>query len=165
MTTKRGRVGIRGRLLANAAAVGLNALAAAAFVLLAVTSARTAGYVVAGIALAGVAVLGIAPSRAMSVVAAGRPAVVGDRLVAMLVPQVLLAAGLLVALHAAVPESTAAVVVTGILLLLVIANQAILADTIHRPTITVTNLPGYQAQRALIVPAGAVFGAAPALVL
>jgi len=158
-------VGIRGRLLANAAAVGLNALAAAAFVLLAATSARTAGYVLAGIALAGVALLGISPSRTMSVVASGRPAVVGDRLVAMLVPQVLLAAGLLVALHAAVPESTAAVVVTGLLLLLVIANQAILADTIHRPTITVTNLPGYQAGRALIVPAGVVFGLAPALVL
>ena len=54
---------------------------------------------------------------------------------------------------------------TGALIVLVIANQPIFADTVDRPTADAARLPGFRPERRLLVPPAAVYVATPALLL
>jgi CDP-Glycerol:Poly(glycerophosphate) glycerophosphotransferase len=165
-------VSIKGRLLASAGLAGLNVLAVAAFVVLALTTARTIGYVLAGVSVLGVVLVRAASALMLSAGVAPTGLGTGsggadqahDGVAATLAPQLLLAAGLLVAYHSAVPGSTVVVAVTGALVGVVIANQPLLAETINRPTVRATNLPGYRPARSLLLPPPAVYAVGPLLV-
>jgi hypothetical protein len=139
-------VGIRDRLVATGARAGVNALAAVAFVLCALTSARAAGYVIAGFTLVA---MGWQSRRTLR---------------APVAPQLLLAAGLLAAYRAAVDGSTVVLALAGALIAVVIANQPILADAIERPTVSAANLPGYRPARPLPVPPKVIYAAGPVLI-
>jgi hypothetical protein len=139
-------VGVKDRLVANAARAALNTLAAAAFVILALTPHRTVGYVLAAIALVG----------------AAWPTLRGSR--APVAPQLLIGAGLLGA-RDAVDASTVGVALTGALVAVVIANQPIFADTVNRPTADAAHLPGFRPERRLLVPPTTVYAATPILLL
>ncbi len=138
---------VRERLVANAARAALNLVAAVAFVVLALTAHDVIGYVLAGVALAGIAWQTRRGSRAT------------------VAPQLLVGAGLLGAYSAAVDSSTIGVAVTGALIVLVIANQPIFADTLDRPTADAARLPGFRPERRFLVPPAAIYIATPALLL
>jgi CDP-Glycerol:Poly(glycerophosphate) glycerophosphotransferase len=140
-------VGLKDRLVANAARAALNVVAAVAFVVLVLTAQDVLGYVLAGVALAGIAWQTRRGSRAT------------------VAPQLLVGAGLLGAYRAVVDASTAGVAVTGALILLVIANQPIFADTLDRPTADAAHLPGFRPERRFLVPPAAIYVASPALLL
>ncbi|HZD98922.1 MAG TPA: CDP-glycerol glycerophosphotransferase family protein [Micromonosporaceae bacterium] len=140
-------MGVKERLVANAARAALNLVAAVAFVVLALTAHDVIGYVLAGVALAGIAWQTRRGSRAT------------------VAPQLLVGAGLLGAYSAAVDASTVGVAVTGALIVLVIANQPIFADTLDRPTADAARLPGFRPERRFLVPPAAIYIATPALLL
>jgi CDP-Glycerol:Poly(glycerophosphate) glycerophosphotransferase len=140
-------VGVKDRLVVNAARAALNLVAAIAFVMLALTADDVAGYVLAGVTLAGIAWQTRRGSRAT------------------VAPQLLVGAGLLAAYRTAVDTSEVGVAVTGALIVLVIANQPIFADTVNRPTADAAGLPGFRPERRFLLPPAAVYVATPALLL
>jgi hypothetical protein len=132
-------VGIRDKLLSNAISIAVNTIAIIAFVLLILTSWRTSGLVTAAIAL-------VATGRRSGTAAPGLLAV---------------SCGLLAAYVRDTGHTDAALIVTGLLTGLVIANQPILDTIIDRPTVRAANLDGYRprsgpldtpARRHLIAP-------------
>jgi CDP-Glycerol:Poly(glycerophosphate) glycerophosphotransferase len=138
-------VGVKDRLLANAARAALNLVAAVAFVLLALTAHDVIGYVLAAVTLVGIAWQTRHGSRAT------------------IAPQLLVAAGLLAAYRSTVDVSAAGLALTGALVVLVIANQPIFADTLDRPTADAAGLPGFRPERRLVAPPSAVYVATPVL--
>ena len=140
-------VGVKDRLVANAARAALNLIAAVAFVILALTAHHVTGYVLAGVTLAGIAWQTRHGSRAT------------------IAPQLLIAAGLLAAYRSTVDVSTAGLALTGALVVLVIANQPIFADTVDRPTADASRLPGFRPKRRLLAPPAAIYVATPVLLL
>ena len=138
-------MGVKDRLVANAARAALNLLAAVAFVILALTAHNVIGYVLAGVTLVGIAWQTRHGSRAT------------------IAPQLLIAAGLLTVYRSTVDVSTAGLALTGALVVLVIANQPIFADTVDRPTADAARLPGFRPERRLLVPPSAVYVATPVL--
>jgi hypothetical protein len=127
-------MGAKQKLIGYANQGVLIAVTTAAFSVLTVTRFRIAGFVLAALALAAIARRG---RRAF-----GR--VVGLTL--------LLTAGLLAAYYRAVPGATAALVITGVLLVGMIASQPILADLSTEVGIRAANLPGYRSSAKTLVP-------------
>ena len=140
-------MGVKDRLVVNAARAALNLVAAVAFVVLALTAQDVVGYVLAGVTIAGIAWQTRRGSRAT------------------VAPQLLVGAGLLGAYSATVDASTVGVAVTGALIVLVIANQPIFADT-PRPADRRRRRPaGFRPERRFLVPPAAIYIATPALLL
>src|SRR6185369_160036 len=127
-------MGAKQKLIGYANQGVLIAVTTAAFSVLTVTRFRIAGFVLAALALAAIARRG---RRAF-----GR--VVGLTL--------LLTAGLLAAYYRAVPGATAALVITGVLLVGMIASQPILADLSTETGMRAANLPGHRSSAKTLVP-------------
>jgi hypothetical protein len=127
-------LGAKKKLIGYANQVALIALVAAAFAVLAVTRFRIAGFVLAAIALVAIA---WRARRSFS-------RVIGLTL--------LLAAGLLAAYYRGAPGNTTALVITGVLLVGMIASQPILADLTRETGMRAANLPGYRREAKTLVP-------------
>jgi hypothetical protein len=138
---------VKGKLKSKALVIGVNLLAAVAFVLLALTSQRVAGYVLAALTLAA---LTWRARRSFAETTAAA---------------LLIASAFVIDYHnVAVSAGVVPMAIAGAVIALLVANQPVLHFLMDRPKIKVANLPGYRATRDTFVPQQALYRANLALV-
>ncbi len=139
--------GIKSKVRSKVMPLFLNLLATVAFVLLALTSHVWIGLVVAAVAIVGLAWQAL-----------------GQSFTDTISGQLLLVTGLLITYQDRVPSAaTSALVIAGLAIGSLIANQPLLVFLIERPSIKVANLPGYAAGRDTTLPPRWLYASAPGL--